>query len=258
MSTLLQLRQQVIEKSGRFELVSDYEGADYSDNGADFFIQAGQRYLDLTQENPHSRAEYKVDIASGDYYARIPYLRAVEEVWLFDASDDARIQLEPKTLTEMKTKYTNEFSETDTGTPECYTEDVINLAPSQNVYSTVALMQAAVDASTAPFTADFQNVLAESAFTQRGLLFGPPADAVYTLSVTGFFFSKFTADTDITYWSSQHPELSLFATLFMMEAFHRNSTGMRDWENAMGPFIRGIDNDEVRRDMTLAGTQMKG
>ena len=38
---LLQIRTKFVQLSGRYDLVVDAAGGDYSDNGADFFINAG-------------------------------------------------------------------------------------------------------------------------------------------------------------------------------------------------------------------------
>jgi len=256
--TLLDLRERFIKRSGRFDLVTDFEGGTFTDNGADFFLQAGQRFLDLTQDNPYSRAEYKADLESGEYVKRIPYLRAIEGVHVFKSTLSGRTEVKPKPLGWLKNKYTDQLSTISVGTPIYYTDDVLNLAPGQNDYATIAELEAAVTADTAGFSYDYQNILADNTFENRGILLFPPADGVYTLSVTGVFFSKFIDDDDYTYWSKNFPELTIMDGQMMIEAFYRNSSGVRDWLFAMEPFLKGIDKDEVRREMNYSGNTIQG
>lgn len=49
--TLAYIRRLVVEQSGHYELVTDAEGGDYSDNGCDIHINAAQRWLDRVTEH---------------------------------------------------------------------------------------------------------------------------------------------------------------------------------------------------------------
>jgi len=256
--TLLWLREQFVKKSGRFNLVSDYSAANFADNGANLYLQAGQRFLDLTQDNPYSQAEHKVDLVSGDYYALVPYLRSVTAVWLYSVSSQSRTRLTPKSISWLKEEYPEQFADVTPSVPEYFSDEVFNLGPDQNLYTAMSEIQAAVAGEETDFTYDFDGLLADNTFSNRGILIMSPADGVYTLTVEGRFFSKLTEETEYTYWTKNYPELSLFAGLFMLEAFYRNTTGMNDWIAAMRPFLNGIDKDEVFREMSYAGNTIRG
>jgi len=258
MSTLLDIRKEFVKQSGRFDLVTDYEGEDYTDSGANAIIQAGQRFLDLTQEHTNERAEFKVDLAAGDYLKRLPYLRVINEVYIYDGGEDSRIKLTPQTLSEMKDRWKSDFGQIDQAQPTHYTSEVVNLAPSLNIYETRAALEAAVLAETPDFSGDFDNILADDTFENRGILLLPPADQAYTLTIDGIFFSKLTEDTDYSYWSMKFPELCVLASNFVIECYYRNTTGMKDWLYAMEKWLNGVDKDNVKEEMILAGNQMKG
>lgn len=81
---LLQVRTKFVDTSGRFDLVVDT--TNYADNGANFFIQAGQRYLDTILPEPQRIRAHRVDIAAGDFQVYMKYLRWAEKVEIFDSS----------------------------------------------------------------------------------------------------------------------------------------------------------------------------
>ena len=73
---LLQLRVKFREISGRFDLVND----DGSDNGADFFINEGRKYLDRLDETQKSWASCFRWLEIGKFSVSFPYCRAIKEV----------------------------------------------------------------------------------------------------------------------------------------------------------------------------------
>ena len=95
-------------------------------------------------------------------------------------------------------------------------------------------------------------------FQKDGILFMPPADKSYVMTIYGFFFSKMESDADISYHSEMYPELLIMASLLALEAFYRNTTGVNDWLASMQLWLKGQDHDLVREEGVLAGTQMRG
>ncbi|GAI92183.1 unnamed protein product [marine sediment metagenome] len=89
----------------------------------------------------------------------------------------------------------------------------------------------------------------EADTTVRGILFGPPADTYYTLSVFGIFrFNLLSIDTDTNYWTDEWSLLLLYASLYMLESFYRNTAGMKDWMNAITVITFGIEADKVEEE----------
>lgn len=125
---LLQLRTQFIKESGRYDLVVDT--VNYADNGADYYIQAGQRMLDNRQPTPKSLKRYQVDIAAGAMFVKVLNLRAIKEVWLMDG--DGRYQLTKKSLGWLRDYYAKASANLTRGEPLYYNETVVGLAPQQD------------------------------------------------------------------------------------------------------------------------------
>ena len=96
---LLQIRQQLRAVSGRFDLIN----ADDSDNGANFYINAGQKYLDRLTTTQKSYGICYRFCAVGAHSVQFPYCRAVKEVWA--ATTTARWQLEKKNLADLIAGY---------------------------------------------------------------------------------------------------------------------------------------------------------
>jgi len=95
-------------------------------------------------------------------------------------------------------------------------------------------------------------------YKQDGILFLPPADEAYTVSVHGYFRSKLEDDVDVSWHSTQYPELLIAMSCFMLELFYRNTQGMRDWMLGINKIKNAIDHDLVREEMAMAGNQMRG
>lgn len=78
---LLDIRKQFIIFSGRYDLIVDED--EYVDNGADFFIRSGQRWLDRFGHIYKAEARWYETLTAGDWFTSIPS-RTVREVWVSD------------------------------------------------------------------------------------------------------------------------------------------------------------------------------
>lgn len=254
MSQLLAIRTEFVKRTGRFDLVADFEGGVYTDNGANAFIQAGLKILDSMQETPGSKAEHNFDIAATEYKEQISYLRAVEEVWLYIASE-GRKRLVPLTLTEMREKYPDIPTGVDTGEPVNFVHSILRPSPSQNTYANHAALVAAP-----PATYDYEWLLADSDFSHTGILWMPPADTTYSIKVIGWYWSKMITDTDYCWWSVNHPELIYLAGQMAIEMGYRNHEGVRGFRSDIQLYLDGIDKDLIRGEIAFenVGNQRKG
>jgi hypothetical protein len=95
-------------------------------------------------------------------------------------------------------------------------------------------------------------------FQRDGILFLPPADTSYTMTIYGYFFSKMELDADVSYHSEVYPELLVMTSALVLEAFYRNTAGVQDWFSSMDLILKGIDHDLVREEMVLSGNQLRG
>lgn len=176
------IRGEFITRSGRNDLVKALYGVTNIDNGANFFINAGQRFLDLKQSNPESINRYIADISSGTYKLLFTDCRAIGEVWI--ANTDGRVQLTKKSLNWIRTEYGEDYSSLDTGEPLYYAPMVYRLSPSQ------ALL------TSSDFTGKYDyGGISFSKIGYKGVIIVPPADGTYTVNVFGLFFSGTLVDS---------------------------------------------------------------
>ena len=106
---LKEVRTMLVDVSGRFDLVTNT--TDYADNGANFFINAGMRWIEGKVEHPKSAARYVKDLTYGEFLVNMLYSRAIKEVWISNA--DGRKQLERKSLTWIRSRYSKDIIKLD-------------------------------------------------------------------------------------------------------------------------------------------------
>ena len=128
-TTLLDIRKRLCRVSGRFDLVTDYEGADYSDNGGNEIINAAQRWLDRELGYSKETAWLYKKIVSGQSLITMTQARYIREVWIADTTD-GRSLLERKTERELREEYSDvPLSSIDTEMPEFWTPITSTFAP---------------------------------------------------------------------------------------------------------------------------------
>jgi len=241
---LSDIRARFIVATGRKDLVNE----DGSDNCANAFINAGMRLLDSIITNPKTRCWFKNDLAVGQVKLEIEHCRIIDEVWVMNA--DGRTQLDVKSLEWLRENYADATTDIDRGRPTYYSSAVLPLAPSQ-----VALT---AENFTDEFTYDFEDILFADKEEYRGVIFLPPADLVYTMSILGSFFHKpLTLDADENYWTKVHSELLVYAAGYSLEIFYRNTEGANDWMRAILRYTMEIERDLIE-EQSKGITQMGG
>lgn len=214
---LLEIRTKLIELSGRYDLVVDTNT--YADNGADFFITAGQRFLDQLLDSPKSKATKPITIGTGDTTIDLPRCRSVTHIWLEDDGNKRFLGRVP--FVDFQ-EYYGDFSNVGEGLPKYYT------------------IGEARDADTPAITE----------LKKRVILIGPKSDKDYTAYVKGKFYSyELSADEEFNFWSVEYPHTLIQAGLYMMERFYRNTQGTNDHLIAIQRDVQGIDHDVVEMDL---------
>ena len=89
---LLEVRTQFVKLSGRDDLINE----DDSDNGADFFINSGQRFLDRRIDFRKSIGRVFKPLAVDSWYIQFEGCRSIEKVWANNSEE--RWELERKDL----------------------------------------------------------------------------------------------------------------------------------------------------------------
>ncbi len=222
--SLVSARTEFARLAGRHDLVTDFDGGDYTDNGADWFIQRGLDELDLMLPMPKSEKQYKVDLAADGYLLTVQRIIALHEVWMANA--DGRWQLDEKDEQWMKDNYPTPYSSLTGARPLYFTQMRSELSP-----DLVALRS---DTYTSQFTYDFQDVLFHTDSTPHykkiRIIVMPPSDVIYTVSVVGRFHSEeLSAEADENFWTYNHEDLVVLAAMMIMEKTFRNWTGVNEY-----------------------------
>lgn len=212
--TLLEIRQAFVKRTGRWDLVKADKA---TDNGADFFIMAGQRFLDRAQDLPENNGDFIKNVVSEDCSLSFKDCRVVTKVWVAQDSGDNEGQSEllKKDMSWMRKSYSASVPAINAGQPAFYALLSQRLAPSQyeltdiSGYSGVGYL------------------VTGSNYGYRGIYFMPPANAIYTMHVEGKWYSAaLDKDDDESVWSVEHPEALIVAATLMLEVFYRNREGV--------------------------------
>jgi len=238
---LLQIRQKVRELSGRFDLVNE----DGSDNGADFFINEGARFLDRLDETQKSWASQFRFIEIGHIAASITQCRAIKEVWI--ATSSKRWQLQKISLQELVSGYLSGLPSTrSNGLPDYFSPGISRYVPE--------------DATADTFEAfiGFVEIPSGNPLAYNTIILNTPVSEKVMLEVKGLFYShKLSADTDENYWSSQHPLLLIQSTMRYLEVVNRNTQGVNDWTNSILTDMKQLGMDLVE-EIIAEVTQIEG
>ena len=241
---LKELRTQFVKRNGRYDLVVN--ATDWADNGADFYINAGQRYIDRLDTVKKSEGRNFMPLASGGYYVTFPFCRAVKEAWVLDGN--AQKQLQKIDYEKLREYYADRQSQTNAGSPTYYFPAGIRLVPESDRL-TIDELDSMID---------WTHVIIDPSYNYNAVMLFPPADAAYTVEVVGLFYSpELSADTDNSFWSTVHPEILLMAANRQLEIDYRNTAGVNDWEKAIQSEIFGLGKDLVEEHIAEVN-QMEG
>lgn len=211
---LLDIRRLFVEHSGRYDLIEDVE--DYADNGADFFIRAGQRVLDNKVNIWENEDILELQIEPNQETieaSALSAVRTIDQVWLFDG--DRGHRLERLFLAD----FVNRFQRLPgNGLPGYFTEMVVR-------------------------TTEGSTTVPEQG---RKIMLGPAPDKRYDVFIRGRFFAlPLNEDTNQNFWTMNYPHTLLQAALYVMERFYRNTQGMNDHMAAIEEDLEGIDFEQV-------------
>jgi len=213
---LVTLRQHFAEKSGRYDLVVDAPNADWSDNGADFYIQAGQKYLEKFVQVPENTAQIYASLAADEYSLSFQkHCRSVETVFI--NTSEKRSELTQIALRDLKSVYYELPSE--------YSNDPM--------YYALANLRA-LETTAQNTLGTFINLTHDETDTKydyRGLIIVPPATEAIVVEVTGTFMQNvLSLDADENWWTQEYPHVLIMGAMRALEVFNRNTQGTRGLE----------------------------
>jgi len=122
---LSEVRALFLQTSGRMDLVN----TDGSDNGANTYINAGQRMLDEKISFQKSVSRYIIDVPANTMFTTLTRCNAINEVWVENA--DGRTELERIDLQKLREMYSTP-ADVDASTPIYYSSIPVGLSSQQS------------------------------------------------------------------------------------------------------------------------------
>lgn len=220
--------------SGRYDLVDD--PINWSDNGADFYITSGQKFLDRLVTVPENTATIFLPLAIGEYSLTFQYgCRSIQEVYVNNT--EGRFRLEKVALTDLKNTYAQTATETDTSAPLFYA---------------LANLRALETSAQTDLGTFINNVHLESAelYDYRGLIIVPPVDEAYTVEIRGLFLqNELSNDLDENWWTTSAPDLLLKGALYQLEVFSRGTENAKNWLSAIQTDVTNLEKDAIEEEI---------
>ncbi len=200
---LLEIRTQFVTLSGRYDMVVDT--TDYSNNGADFYINLGQSMLDKMGISSENLTTLSIPIDAGDYSINFGRrCMSVNEVWANNGEE--RVKLEKVSFLQLKEEYYNLVSEITSGAPLYYTLANIRTLESTDRDTLGEFLNLTIPPITPLGLADY-----------RGAILAPPADESYVIDIYGNFLqAELIDDYQESYWTIYSPELLIKASLYQL------------------------------------------
>ncbi len=227
MSTLAEIRTEVIKISGR---------ADFTANptDADLYINKGQRWLEekipthpLTLRR--SIQSLAIDVKVIDFEA----IRSISEIILHKDSDGSKHALKRMDFDELYLKYSDV---TVSGQPKFYAISVASPSPDDETDKTGE--------------EGGDDMLAANFFLKTRVLLNVPVDVAYTAHTLGYFYSnELVQDDDVSIWSLNYPHQLVSATLMQLDMAHRNEDGLVDTFAIAIDAVREIEKDVIQSEM---------
>lgn len=223
---LLDIRTWFAKDSGRYDLVD----SSFADNGADKYINAGQRWLDRQTEHAKEITRFFRTISSGDYFVRFQDSRVITNVWCGDTSK--LDPLERKTYNELRGNYDGPFSGETAATPKYFCPAWLRIPESDEDDDMDGYL-------------GYMDVMTGWK-TYNGIIIMPPANGDFHVEVWAKAFSRtLVSDTDESFWSVNEPHVLVMAGLRALEVFYRNTQGVNDWTTAINAELFGLGKDFV-------------
>jgi len=234
--SLILVRQSFAAMSGRHDLVTDFAAGTYTDNGANVFLNYGQKMLDRRSGEALPLRWYRKDMLAGEYSLSTTLCRSIQQVWAMAAGYD-RFELTKKKQSWLRNEYPEAYSTLSSGTPAYYCPKDSGLAPAQATLTSGTY--------TTQFTNDFEDLEFANSTTYTGILVMPPVDMTYTISILARFYSPTLAnDSDATFWTERHPDLLTLAGMWALEGMvYRNFSGQREIMAQIDEALNDIDKD---------------
>ena len=224
---LVTLRPFVAKELGRYDLVN----TDDSDNGMNLKINTAFRVLDMMLPQPSNRRTCEPIVVSiDDRFVEVPNLRKPDYVYYLENVSDpnpTRVYFEymsPDDVRRSPTHYEAMAPRPPYRSPQI-----------QGRYYTMAsISETVAAAATGAYKSLFIEII-------------PAATEALALLIDGIYFTPdLVNDTDVNFWSQNHPQAESNAEGYVQEAGLRNTEGRNDWMSTLKEYFlmdRNFAND---------------
>lgn len=208
---LAEIRKMFVRLSGRNDLVKP----DGSDDGANFFIQAGQKFIDNYVETINTSGKLNVNLLKGEYSVSFSS-RVIEKVLANNGEFTWPLtKISPSDIHRMYA-------------------DLVSSGP----------VIGGVPSFYSPISA--QTVDSDTNEDYNGLLVYPPSDTNLSLIIFGKFqVSELKEDSQSNFWSIKYPMILILSAMRQLEIVNRNSAGVEDYEKAIMKELLPLERDLV-------------
>lgn len=224
---LASLRTTFRSRSGRMDL---------ADAEVDYYLNAGQRWLDAQVSHPKATARAFKQVKAGAVGVTFSATcRVIERVEV--ANRESRTKLEKREVDELRAAYPGMFSSLGQGRPLYWMPALLRTNPDVLSVADLQVYMGYLDA------------LVGVDYGYNGVILYPPADGEYVVEVTGKFFSpQLGGDNSGSWWAEVQPHLLLMAARRALEVDYRNREGVQDWEAAMASELSAIEGDMAEQE----------
>lgn len=238
---LKEIRTKFIDLSGRFDLVMDT--INYVDNGANFYVQGGLKWLDTQSEvKGHFGIVYRL-LEAGSPSVTFKNSKVVTDVFIVDTGLEKTV-VNYLPYDKFMEEYPKLRNTEDTGTPEYWTKmpvRAVNKLEDTKINGYIDYMD-----------------LIDLSESYEGILLAPVPTVDCHLEVWGKFNADdLSEDEDYNWWTVNYPNIVIKAALRELDTFNHNTSGVNDWTNSLMMDLYGIEKDFVDAD-TYHISQMEG
>lgn len=227
-TNLLGIRQRFITYSGRADLASTSSVTNDTDEGADFFIQAGQDYLESILGTENSLLYLDYTTAAGDVTINLEYASGAESI------------VSPDKLYKMAKASDSDY-------------EVASMTYRSLDY--LLYNYPDWDDTTQDEPVDWGWEMEQGEDKIRIM---PPADDVYTIRVYGKAFPDVLTDnTDTNVWTNKYPQILIAAALHQLYSFYGQDDDAVAKQNFIVHWMNQIDKKQVERELQAAKEKVR-
>jgi hypothetical protein len=159
--------------------------SDYTDNGADLYINAGQAALDRMQNTGKMRAKNVQLVTAGTIKVYVAGLRSVLDVWIANTTEKLCHLKNAQSLQYLYELYGEELEDVTRGTPTWYCPAIFR--PFPDTITGATLTSAFEGISDLVFPAS--GATSPTHYTYDGIVIMPPPDVSFYVGIHGLFYS---------------------------------------------------------------------